>query len=66
MKIQKNDYFTYITPDINKHFSNLDKTEMYEGTLYLGKNDSPENYIEVTEEEYQAYLKAKEEEHNVV
>jgi hypothetical protein len=30
-----------------------------EGTIYLGVNDSPDNWSEITEEEYQAILEEK-------
>jgi hypothetical protein len=62
MKVTTNKYFTYLTPDTDKHISNVDKTEMYEGQVYLGKNDLPENYIEVTEQEYQEWKLQKEQE----
>ena len=39
-----------ITPSKNKHFKNINTGDIYEGEVYLGIYDSPENYIEVTEE----------------
>ena len=45
-----------ITPSKNKHFKNINTGDIYEGEVYLGIYDSPENYIEVTEEEYQEWL----------
>jgi len=45
-----------IVPSTGYHFATLDKTSMFEGVIYLGKYDSHTNYIEVTEEEYQAWL----------
>lgn len=62
MKVTTNQYFTYLTPDTNKHISNVDKTEMYEGQVYLGKYDTEFNYIEVTHEEYEAWKLQKEKE----
>lgn len=41
---------------------NVENGDIYEGTIYLGIYDSPSNYIEVTEEEYQQYLIDKENE----
>jgi hypothetical protein len=49
-----------ITPSANKHFKNINTGDIHEGTIYLGVYDSPYNYVEVTEEEYQEYLKAQE------
>lgn len=49
-----------LTPSLNKHFKNINTGDIYEGDIYLGIYDSPYNYVEVSEEEYQEYLKAKE------
>ncbi|NDW09829.1 hypothetical protein [Dysgonomonas sp. 520] len=40
-----------IVADEGYIFCNLDKSQVYGDTLYLGKNDSAENYIEITIEE---------------
>lgn len=50
-----------LTPSKNKHLKNINTNDIYEGTIYLGIYDSEENYIEVSEEEYQEYLKAQKE-----
>lgn len=47
-------------PNKNKHFKNIKTNDIYEGTIYLGIYDSPDNYVEVTEEEYQEYLAKQE------
>lgn len=39
-----------------------DNTIYETSTIWLGKYDKAENYIEATKEEYQAYLKEKENE----
>ena len=44
----------------NKHFKNINTGDIYEGAIYLGKYDTPLNYVEVSEEEYQAYLEERE------
>ena len=49
-----------ITPSLNKHFKNIHTGDIYECVIYLGIYDSESNYIEVSEEEYQEYLKAQE------
>ena len=41
------------------HLSNTDKTEMYEGFICLGKYDVPENYIEVSDSEYEEWKRLK-------
>lgn len=46
-----------LTPNLNKHFKDINTGEIYEGEIYLGIYDTPYNYIEVSEEEYQEYLK---------
>ena len=40
----------------------LTNGEAYGKEIYLGKNDSPDNWHEITEEEYKAILEAKEDE----
>ena len=60
MKIEIKKSITIITPEEGYKISNLDKTDMYEGSLYLGKYDAPENYIEVTNTEYEEWVLAKE------
>lgn len=49
-----------IIPSTNKHFKNINTGDIYEGVIYLGIYDSASNYIEVSNEEYQEYLKAQE------
>lgn len=51
-----------LIPNKNKHFKNINTGDIFEGTIYLGKYDSEDNYVEVTEEEYQQYLIDKEKE----
>lgn len=50
-----------LTPSTNKHFKYINTGDIYEGVIYLGIYDSESNYIEVSEEEYQEYLKTQEE-----
>lgn len=61
MRIENTDLFTIIHPDEGHKLSNLDKTEMCEGSVYLGIYDSPENYIEVTIEEYNEWRNKEQE-----
>lgn len=57
--LQKSNYIELI-PEEGYHLSNKDKTEMYEGFIYLGKYDSPDNYIEVTKEDYEEWKRLQE------
>lgn len=50
-----------IIPSENKHFKNIHTGDIYEGVVYLGIYDSADNYVEVTEEEYQEWLRRNEE-----
>lgn len=50
-----------LIPNENKHFKNINTGDIHECAIYLGIYDSESNYIEVSEEEYQEYLKAQEE-----
>lgn len=50
-----------IIPSKNKHFKNIHTGNIYEGVVYLGIYDSADNYVEVTEEEYQEWLHKDEE-----
>ena len=51
-------------PSYKKHFKNIHTGDIYEGVVYLGIYDNYSNYVEVSEEEYQEYLKAQEVDHN--
>lgn len=51
-----------ITPSANMHFKDINSGDIYEGSIYLGIYDKKSNYVEVTEEEYQAYLAKQQEE----
>lgn len=55
-----------LTPTQGMHLKNILTNDIAEGIVYLGKLDSPSNYIEVTEKEYQTFLKQQEEEANKV
>lgn len=50
-----------IIPSKNKHFKNINTGDIYENVVYLGIHDSADNYVEVTEEEYQEWLHRDEE-----
>ena len=63
MTIEEKTNYIKLTPSEGFHLSNTDKTEMYEGFIYLGKYDSPKNYIEVTKEDYEE-LKRLQEDHS--
>lgn len=39
---------------------NIETNECYEGIIFLGKFDKPENYESITKEEYEEFLKSKE------
>ena len=51
-----------LTPSENMHLKNINTGDIYEGAIYLGIYDSPDNYVEVTEEEYQEWLNRDNEE----
>lgn len=61
MIIEQKTSYSKLTPSVGYHISKIDKTEMYEGFIYLGKYDSVNNYIEVTNEEYEEWKKLQEE-----
>ena len=62
MIIEQKTNYIKLTPEKGFHISKADRSEMYEGFIYLGKYDLPENYIEVIAEEYEAWKRLKEEE----
>ena len=62
MTIEQKTNFIKLTPEEGYHISKADRSDMYEGFIYLGKYDLPENYIEVIAEEYEAWKRLKEEE----
>ncbi len=45
-----------LTPAKGKHLKNKEG-QIFEGNIWLGCYDSKDNYTEVSEEEYQEYLK---------
>jgi hypothetical protein len=58
MKLEKNK----LIPTTGMHLKDINSGEIAEGYIFLGIYDSPNNYIEVTESEYQQYLIDKENE----
>ena len=44
-----------LTPAKGKHLKNKEG-QIFEGAIYLGCYDSKDNYVEVSDEEYQEYL----------
>lgn len=51
MEIKVTKYFTELIPDEGMVIVNKNKTERYEYSVYLGYNDSVDNYVEITAEE---------------
>ena len=45
-----------LTPKTNYHYKNKITGDIYEYQVFLGKNDSVENYELVSEEEYKNWL----------
>ena len=45
-----------LKPSAGMHLKDIHTGDIYEGTIYLGIYDSLDNYVEVTEEEYQKWL----------
>ena len=62
MTIEQKTNFIKLTPEKGFHISKADRSDMYEGFIYLGKYDLPENYIEVIAEEYEEWKRLQEEE----
>lgn len=62
MIIEQKTNYIKLTPEKGFHISKADRSEMYEGFIYLGKYDAPENYIEVIAEEYEVWKQLKAEE----
>ena len=46
---------TELTKPENGHWKNTATGDIYEGDIYLGKYDSPENYVAVSESDYALY-----------
>jgi hypothetical protein len=45
-----------LIPAIGNHLKNIHTDEIFEGSIYLAKSLSEEDFVEITEEEYQAIL----------
>ena len=50
-----------IYPDEGKHLKNIKSSEVYPGYIVPAKSLTESDFIEVGEEEYQAYISAEEE-----
>lgn len=50
-----------IYPDESKHLKNVKNGEIYPGYIVLAKSLTESDFIEISEEEYQAYISAEEE-----
>ena len=50
---------TKLQPSENMHLKDIHTGDIYEGEIYLGKYDSANNYVEISQEEYQKYLEEK-------
>lgn len=48
-----------LVPSGGKHLKNVNTNEVYEGEIYLAKSLKAEDFIEISEEEYQR-IKAEE------
>ena len=53
---------TELEKPTNGHWKDIHTGDIAEGTIYLGKYDSPENYVAVSESDYALYIKEKENE----
>lgn len=53
-----------LKPSEGKHIKNIASGDIFEGQVYLGCNDKIQNYIEVSEEEYQEYISGGDENDN--
>ena len=62
MTIEQKTNYIKLTPEKGFRISKADRSDMYEGFIYLGKYDLPENYIEVPNEEYEELKRLQEEE----
>ena len=63
MTIEQKTNYIKLTPEKGFHISKADRSDMYEGFIYLGKYDAPENYIEVSDSEYEEWERLKEAEY---
>ena len=50
-----------LIPSENKHLKNINTNMIFESIIYLGKYDTKDNYVEVSENDYQDYLKKESE-----
>jgi hypothetical protein len=50
-----------LIPSANMHLKNINTNMIFESVIYLGKYDTKDNYVEVSESEYQDYLKKESE-----
>ena len=50
-----------LIPNNGTHLKNINTNAIFESIIYLGKYDTKDNYVEVSENDYQDYLKRESE-----
>lgn len=53
-----------LEPSTGKYLKNIKTLDVFQGPIFLGIYDSADNYIEVSESEYQQYLQSEDEKLN--
>ena len=51
-----------LVPDENMHFQKISNNDVFEGTIYIPDTLSIDDFIQITDEEYQKFIKEGEEE----
>lgn len=52
MKLEHTEYFDILRPEEGRFLAAKDLSCVFQGEIYLGTLDCAENYIEISEEEY--------------
>jgi hypothetical protein len=61
MKIINKNGLRILTPRVGYRLANKERTQVYDTVVYLGKLDSMDNYVELTQEEAEQLRKELEE-----
>lgn len=57
MKIIEKNGLRILTPNAGYRIVNKEKTQVYDSVVYLGKLDTMDNYVELTQEEAEQLIK---------
>lgn len=65
MEIINKNGLRVLTPKYGHRLANKERTQVYDSVIYLGKLDTMDNYVELTQEEAEQLIKELEHEEHI-